>query len=243
MSSSLPPRRKRRGPGRPPRSESRHTRSDIMASAQYHFSEMGFHATSLRQIAATANVDLATVKYHYDDKLELYNATFLQGHKRIVEHLIPEVSRLQEAKTRDAFLHIIRDITRASVELVKTDEAFVRLLAFRVLEDIDYPDAIREAYTRDIENTLTGSLTKVQSNGFMKDIDVQALIMLLAFSVPMFVLSAESYQRLAAPHPTDIASTDDDTTQHTQANDMFSAEGVEKLALKVVQTLLVASNA
>lgn len=230
-----------------------------MASAQHHFSETGFHATSLRQIASTANVDLATVKYHYDDKLALYNAAFLQGHTRLIEHLIPKVSRLEDAKTYEELLDIIRDFTRASVELVKTDEVFVRLLIFRILEDIEYPDTIRKKYNGEIESTLTQSLATVQAHGLMKQVDMHALIMMLAFSVPMLVLSAESYRRLTAPilnssDSTGVSSDSDATQADQRANgaqsdgvapnrDLFSSDGVEKLALQVMETILVAPNA
>lgn len=247
MSSIVPRRRKRRGPGRPPRSESRHTRTEIMASAKHHFSETGFHATSLRQIATTANVDLATVKYHYEDKLELYNAAFLQGHTRLVEHLIPQVNRLHDAKNKDDLLDIIRDFTRTSVELVETNEAFVRLLLFRMLEDIDYPQEIREAYSDDVKNALALRPAPADPPEFMKNVDVHALIMMLSFSIPLLVLSAESYRRLATPLLTDIHSDSAAGPSNSVSNggaplsDTFSAQGVETLALKVMDTLLVAS--
>src|SRR5690625_7934303 len=95
MSASVPPRRrKKRGPGRPPRSESRHTRTEIINAAEKLFAAHGYHGTSLRQIAMSPHVDLVTIKYHYDDKEALYDEAFIRGHMSIVLRCIVELQAL-----------------------------------------------------------------------------------------------------------------------------------------------------
>lgn len=57
-----------RRPGTP------HTRAQILASARRLFGEQGFHATSLRQVAAEAGVDVRLVGHYFGSKADLFVA-------------------------------------------------------------------------------------------------------------------------------------------------------------------------
>lgn len=224
MSSMLPRKRKRRGPGRPPRSESRHTRTDIMAAALKHFSKGGYHATSLRKIAGTANVDLATVKYHYEDKVTLYNAAFLQGHTQLVEQFIPRVGRLKDAETPEQLEEIIRDLATESVKLVQTHNEFIRLLFFRMLEDIEYPDELLNMYDTEIGRALTEQFATIKERPFINDIHVGRLITMLMISVPSMVISNSAHLR-------------------EDANIVAEDQSIRDFAQKMLTALLVAPAA
>src|SRR5882724_1371308 len=50
------------------------TKARILDAAEALFMEHGFEATSLRQITATAGVNLAAVNYHFGSKEELFQA-------------------------------------------------------------------------------------------------------------------------------------------------------------------------
>src|SRR5438105_15411192 len=50
------------------------TKSRILDAAEALFMEHGFDATSLRQITAAANVNLAAVHYHFGSKEELFES-------------------------------------------------------------------------------------------------------------------------------------------------------------------------
>jgi AcrR family transcriptional regulator len=60
------------------------TKTRILDAAEELFSEKGFAETSMRDITSHANVNLASVNYHFGSKDELINAVFL----RVVEPLI-----------------------------------------------------------------------------------------------------------------------------------------------------------
>jgi AcrR family transcriptional regulator len=50
------------------------TRARIVAAAERHFSERGFEATRLDDIAADVGIQRAAIFYHFGDKQELYTA-------------------------------------------------------------------------------------------------------------------------------------------------------------------------
>ncbi|WP_442934676.1 TetR/AcrR family transcriptional regulator [Micromonospora sp. CPCC 205739] len=66
----------RRRPGRPRRDEARQTREVVLAAATELFARRGFDAVGLREVAAAAGVDVATVSHHTGTKAELYDACF-----------------------------------------------------------------------------------------------------------------------------------------------------------------------
>lgn len=65
---TTPPRR----PGRPPGAGN--TRALVLAAARRAFTEKGYDAASLRQIAAAAGVDQGMVRHYYTDKAGLFQA-------------------------------------------------------------------------------------------------------------------------------------------------------------------------
>ncbi|MFI7214941.1 TetR/AcrR family transcriptional regulator [Micromonospora maritima] len=66
----------RRRPGRPRRDDQRPTHELVLAAATALFAERGFDAVSVRDVAAAAGVDVATVAHHTGTKAQLYDACF-----------------------------------------------------------------------------------------------------------------------------------------------------------------------
>ncbi len=52
------------------------TKERLLDSAEHLFSRRGFSATSVRQITAEANVNLAALNYHFGSKEQLISAVF-----------------------------------------------------------------------------------------------------------------------------------------------------------------------
>ncbi|WP_412726950.1 TetR/AcrR family transcriptional regulator [Alteromonas sp. D210916BOD_24] len=67
----------------------RHTKTDILDAAEYLFSLQGFTQTSMREITARAEVNLASVNYHFGSKKNLIQAVF----KRFFDELMPQVEQ------------------------------------------------------------------------------------------------------------------------------------------------------
>lgn len=198
MSPAAPPRRKKkRGPGRPPRTESRHTRTEILQAAEKLFAADGYHGTSLRRIAKSSNVDLATIKYHYDDKRALYDEAFLLGHQRISESFLTELKALKNATTHEDVHTALQHLAEYSAHLATNDEAFVRLVFFRMLDVDDYSEEIVQAYLEDISTKVRDYLRGPIKRNIIRDIDADALVMFLFFSVPAMCLAARAW--MSAP--------------------------------------------
>jgi TetR/AcrR family transcriptional regulator, regulator of cefoperazone and chloramphenicol sensitivity len=66
----------RRGPGRPRRVDQRDTADLILEAATALFARRGFDAVGMREVAAAAGVDVATVHHHAGTKIQLYDACF-----------------------------------------------------------------------------------------------------------------------------------------------------------------------
>ncbi|GHJ47787.1 TetR family transcriptional regulator [Catellatospora sp. TT07R-123] len=66
----------RRGPGRPRSTDRRATPDAIVVAATALFARRGFDAVGMREVAAAAGVDVATVHHHVGTKAALYDACF-----------------------------------------------------------------------------------------------------------------------------------------------------------------------
>ncbi|MGP8304737.1 TetR/AcrR family transcriptional regulator [Vibrio sp. YIC-376] len=76
------------------------TKEKILDVAEGLFAEHGFNDTSLRTITGKANVNLASVNYHFGDKKTLVRAVL----DRYLEALMPSIkTSLMELNTRDTY--------------------------------------------------------------------------------------------------------------------------------------------
>lgn len=85
----------------------------ILLAAEKLFAQRGYHAVSLRQIAAEADVPLALVGYYYGAKHELFHAIFERWAPTITERL----ARLRQARM-DGAQPSLTPIVQAFVEPV-----------------------------------------------------------------------------------------------------------------------------
>ncbi|WP_140343346.1 TetR/AcrR family transcriptional regulator, partial [Vibrio parahaemolyticus] len=76
------------------------TKEKILDVAEGLFAEYGFNDTSLRTITGKANVNLASVNYHFGDKKTLVRAVL----DRYLEALMPSIkASLIELNTRESY--------------------------------------------------------------------------------------------------------------------------------------------
>ena len=63
-------------------------RQNILEASQRLFARYGYHAVTIRQIAAEANVPLALVGYYFGQKQELYDAIFKHGSSTVAQRSV-----------------------------------------------------------------------------------------------------------------------------------------------------------
>lgn len=87
----------RRGPGRPKRADQRATPEVIVEAAAGLFARRGFDAVGMREVAAAAGVDVATVHHHVGTKAALYDACFARVFAAESTALVRAVDAAREA--------------------------------------------------------------------------------------------------------------------------------------------------
>lgn len=82
-------------------------RRDILLAAEKLFAQRGYHAVSIRDIAAEAGVPLALVGYHYGAKHELYHAIFESWRPSIERRCTLLAQAIADPVTADALDRVI----------------------------------------------------------------------------------------------------------------------------------------
>lgn len=194
-------KRVRRGPGRPARSENRDTRGDILAAAEELFAVTGFEATSLRQIAGKAMVDLATVKYHFSEKSELYDQAYSLGHARFMERFAPLISAVADAEKREEIDEALRQIATACAHFIQSERSFVRLTLYRMLESDNGEQPTASLLQSSFLKQLTAGFDRAVASKLVRKFDASALLTFAVVGIPMWVVATE-----APPQQADVAN-------------------------------------
>src|SRR5687767_10988037 len=78
-------------PSRSKRSDGRETRARVLLAAAKVFARDGFEGASLRGIAERAGIDIATLKYHVQDKAALFAEVYQDGYDHFQQALGPHL--------------------------------------------------------------------------------------------------------------------------------------------------------
>lgn len=97
----------RRGRGRPKETDD-NTSGAIACAALQRFAAQGFEATSLREIAADAGVDVALISYHFGGKHGLWKAIVTQAAKDLREALESALDDMENSTAHDRLGHSAR---------------------------------------------------------------------------------------------------------------------------------------
>lgn len=119
-------------------------RERILDAAERVFAESGYHATTLRQVAAAADVKLSLVGYHFPSKLALYVAVFARR-----QHVNEERLRLLheiDLDAPDALERIVAAFMDPVVAL-PADGAWYRRLVLREAAD---PSSMQRPVIREL---------------------------------------------------------------------------------------------
>ncbi len=111
------------------------TKEDILNAAVELFSKRGFEGVSIREIAKLAKVHFASIRHHFGDKDDLYDACIsLQGESRLISaqrFLGPEPKNKEEMRLRLGFA--IEDVFR-----IHNENPFLTKLLLQEVESANH---------------------------------------------------------------------------------------------------------
>lgn len=111
---------------RPTQHDSERTRARIVDAAVLSFSAEGFSAMTTRRLAEAAEVNVATLSYHFGSKEGVYRACVDAVYTRLTDRAVDLLPTLMEA-TPEVMM-------RAIYRLAREEQAGVRLLLREVLD-------------------------------------------------------------------------------------------------------------
>lgn len=187
--------------GRATRADGRATRARILKAAKSMFAAGGFEATSLRQIAGAADVDLATLKYHFGSKADLFGDVYKDGHAAFLVVLRPFLESTVTVNTVDEVREAIATLAGDAAEFIYGHEWFVRLFLYRILEDASEISGLEQELEGIAIGLIDSGLNALTERGLLRPIDVKALISFLVSGVAMWVVAGRHKPHwLGEPH-------------------------------------------
>lgn len=180
----------------------RHTKNDILDAAEYLFSLQGFTQTSMREITARAEVNLASVNYHFGSKKNLIQAVF----KRYFDQLMPKVEERLNSHVIDSGVvgveRLLYELVPPMLQLnVLSDNGtatFVKLLGRGYNETQGH---LRRFIMNDYGACIRALISAIRS--CLPHLPEEELFWRLHFAMGSFVFSMASSQAL-----TEIAESD-----------------------------------
>jgi AcrR family transcriptional regulator len=179
------------------------TRERIIDSATKLFAESGYEATSLRQIAIMADIDSATLKYHFGDKPNLFAEVYRLGHEEFLEVLSPLVTKLQAVESREEFRDVLEDFVVDMHDFIEEELPFVRLTLYRMLENSEDVIALEEELQTIAIATLEATFNELIDRGIVRDLDARAFVVFIISSFSTWHITGRVKSRWLGNPPLD----------------------------------------
>ncbi len=184
---------RKRGPGRPRRVDQRDTRAAIMAAATALFARRAYDSVSLREVAAAAGVDVATVHHHVGTKPDLYQACFARVFAAETEALTSAVTAAREglrAGREEAFarLHALLDVFVDFLERVPETTA----LWLRRWSEPELHTELDDAYSLPLYRAVEEVLVEAAGLGLLVEPSPHIAVRSLVWSVHAHVVTASA---------------------------------------------------
>jgi AcrR family transcriptional regulator len=184
--SPVPPPRSRRGaaPGRRPRPAQSEltTRERVLRAAVRVFTERGFDATSMREIAARAGVTKPVIYYYFQGKKELYAS--------LLRHVLEATDKVfaAEAARRGPAAARLRSLVATLVRLCREEPELARF----VYQVFSYPSALPLGFDyQSLGHRISGRLEDLirdgQRRGELRRVDPSCAVMMLHGAVHFYV--------------------------------------------------------
>ena len=115
---------------------SEEARDRLLDAAEKLFCEKGFHATSVRELTAEANCNIAAVNYHFGGKENLYREMFRRQFQSMIGQNLETIQRVM-SEPEPTVEKLMRAIIAPAIHRVVQDEANSKVLRMLVREVLD----------------------------------------------------------------------------------------------------------
>lgn len=178
------------------------TRERIIEVATRMFAAEGFEATSLRQIASAAEIDLATLKYHVGDKASLYLEAYRVGHAEFIAIMAPFLERFGSAATTDDVRALVEEIVRQIHDFAESHVDFLRMVLYRWLQEPTEEIPGEEELDVIALDLIDRAILGLVDRGLIRTIDTRAFVTVVISSFAMwFVATAIRPKWVGTPSP------------------------------------------
>ncbi len=186
------------------RANGRATRERIIDEATRLFADTGYEATSLRQIAQAADIDSATLKYHFGDKPNLFAEVYRLGHEEFLAALDPLLTRLHGVSDRGELRDVLDDFVVDMHDFIEENLPFVRLTLYRMLEDSEDVIALEEELQTVAIATLEQTFNGLIERGIVRsDVDARAFVVFIVSSFSTWHVTGRVKSRWLGDPPLD----------------------------------------
>lgn len=183
------------------RSDGLETRARVLAAATEVFARDGFEGASLRQIAETAGIDIATLKYHVGNKAALFTEVYQDGYTHFQQSLGPLLLRLPLARNADELVVEVRGLIEKGYDYLEANQAFMRLWLFRLLEGPAEVLEAEETLRTNVMMLIEAAVGILRERGLVRsDVDVRVLVLAVITAIPTLALSARARPGLIGAH-------------------------------------------
>jgi AcrR family transcriptional regulator len=196
--------REKRGQMRGNRRDGLATRARVLSAGAEVFARDGYEGASLRRIAETAGVDIATLKYHVGDKAALFVEIYQDGYRHFQQALGPLLLRLPLVKDLPELEREMREVLERGFDYLERHELFVRLWMFRLLEAPREVSEAEEALRSDVMSLIEGVAAILKERGLVREVDVRALALLVITGLPMLTLTARTRPSIFGPFSPEV---------------------------------------
>ncbi|WP_433200068.1 TetR/AcrR family transcriptional regulator [Dactylosporangium sp. CS-047395] len=174
----------KRGPGRPRLADRAATRESILHVAVGLFARHGFAAVSLRQVAESAGVDVATVHHHTGGKAALYDACFGLIYETERSYLASTLTdaRLALPEGADAVLPALHRLVDTFVDFLEEHPENTGLWLRRWLDPTGH-EGLDERYAAPLYDRVADILAAADDEGILHEPDPHTAVRSLIWAL------------------------------------------------------------
>ena len=179
-------------PIRKARSDGRETRARVLDAAAQVFARDGFEGASLRRIAETAGIDIATLKYHVRDKAALFAEVYEDGYQHFQQALGPLLMRIPLSRDADELVVEVRKLLERGYDYLEANQRFIRLWLFRLLQGPREALEVEETLRRHVMSLIEAAVEILRERGLVREVDVPVLARIMITTLPTLALGAQA---------------------------------------------------